>query len=235
MNYKCLVVDDEPLALDIIENYISKIPELELAKTCNNAIEALETLRNEDIAILFLDIQMPEITGLEFLRSLKNPPVVIFTTAYSEYAVDGFDLDAVDYLLKPISFDRFLKATNKAINALVESTRKEQVNSDHIFVKADKKMVKIMLKDILYIEGLKDYVMIFTSEKRTITLQTMKNLEQWLPKSMFIRIHRSFIISIEKVQSVVGNSVDIAGKLLPIGKNYREPFMALVEKDSLIR
>lgn len=242
MKYKCLIVDDEPLALDVLESYIQKVPTLQLAARCSNAIEALTQLRKHDIAILFLDIQMPEITGLEFFRSLKNPPLVIFTTAFSEYAVDGFNLDAVDYLLKPISFDRFLKALNKATTILPQGKQakenaviKTENESDFIFVKSDKKIVKIGLDEILYIEGLKDYVMIFTPAGRVITLQTMKNLEEKLPSDKFIRIHRSFIISLNKVKSITGNSVDLNGKLIPIGKLYRDPFMKVVEKDSLIK
>lgn len=242
MKYKCLIVDDEPLALDVLESYIHKVPNIQLAARCGNAIEALTQLRKHDISILFLDIQMPEITGLEFFRSLKNPPLVIFTTAFSEYAVDGFNLDAVDYLLKPISFDRFLKALNKATTILTQGKQpkenaviKTENESDFIFVKSDKKIVKIGLDEILYIEGLKDYVMIFTPAGRVITLQTMKNLEEKLPSDKFIRIHRSFIISLNKVKSITGNSVDINGKLIPIGKLYRDPFMKVVEKDSLIK
>ncbi len=242
MKYKCLIVDDEPLALDVLESYIHKVPNLQLAARCSNAIEALTQLRKHDISILFLDIQMPEITGLEFLKSLKNPPCVIFTTAYSEYAMDGFNLDAVDYLLKPISFDRFLKATNKAIAQLSPVKAKKETpssnhenESDFIFVKSDKKIVKIGLDEILYIEGLKDYVMIFTPAGRIITLQTMKNLEEKLPADKFIRVHRSFIISLDRVKSISNNSVDVSGKQIPIGKLYRDAFMKVVEKDSLIK
>ena len=242
MKYKCLIVDDEPLALDVLENYIHKVPSLQLAARCSNAIEALSRLRKHDISILFLDIQMPEITGLEFLKSLKNPPCVIFTTAYSEYAMDGFNLDAVDYLLKPISVDRFLKATNKAVAQLSPTKSKKDTassnhenESDFIFVKSDKKIVKIGMGEILYIEGLKDYVMIFTPAGRVITLQTMKNLEEKLPADKFIRIHRSFIISLDRVKSISNNSVDVSGKQIPIGKLYRDAFMKVVEKDSLIK
>jgi DNA-binding LytR/AlgR family response regulator len=242
MKYKCLIVDDEPLAQDVLENYVQKMPSLQMAGKCGNAVEALQRLRKGDISIIFLDIQMPEISGLDFLKSLKNPPAVIFTTAYSDYAIDAFDLDAVDYLLKPIPFDRFLKAVNKAISLLSHENSAREISSlktegdnDYIFVKADKKLVKIGLDEILYIEGLKDYVMIYTPAGRTITLQTMKNLEEKLPSDKFIRVHRSFIISIGKVKSVTGSSVEVNGKSLPIGKLYRDQFMKVVEKDSIIR
>jgi DNA-binding LytR/AlgR family response regulator len=239
VRYKCLIVDDEPLAQDVLENYIQKIPELELVKKCSNAIEALALLRENEVQLVFLDIQMPEITGLEMLRSLKNPPAVIFTTAYSEYALQGFELDAIDYLMKPISFERFMKAVNKAIHYITLGTREDAAHGveeeEYIFVKADKKIVKIKLADILYIEGLKDYVMIYTPDARIITLQTMKNLEERLPSSKFLRVHRSFIISIDKLKSVVGNSVEIKDKLIPLGKNYRDEFMKLVEKHNFIK
>jgi DNA-binding LytR/AlgR family response regulator len=170
---------------------------------------------------------------------------VIFTTAYSEYAVDGFNLDAADYLLKPISFDRFLKASNKAIasiaqvkqskDSVVVKSENESNESDFIFVKSDKKIIKIGMDEILYIEGLKDYVMIFTPAGRVVTLQTMKNLEEKLPSDRFIRVHRSFIISLNKIKSITGNSVDLNGKLIPIGKLYRDAFMRVVERDSIIK
>ncbi len=237
MKHKCLIVDDEPLALDVLEGYIQKVPSLQLVARCSNAMEAMKALRKNEVHILFLDIQMPEISGLDFLKSLKNPPAVIFTTAYSEYAIDGFNLDAVDYLLKPISFDRFLKAVNKTTALLShEGAERESVkDNDHIFVKSDKKLIKIGLDEILYIEGLKDYVMIFTPAARIITLMTMKTLEEKLPSDRFVRIHRSYIISLDKMKSVTGNSVDIMGKSIPIGKLYRDPFMKLVERDSIMK
>ena len=178
-----LIVDDEPLALDVLETYIEKMPELKLVARCSNALEANEILRKKDIDLVFLDIQMPQITGIEFVRSLSDPPMIIFTTAYSDYALDGFDLGALDYLLKPISFERFMKSVNKAREQF-DLRRHEHVGSssgpdsdEHFFVKADKKLVKVRFNDILYIEGLKDYVIIRLEEGRVITLQTMKSLE----------------------------------------------------------
>lgn len=238
MNYTCIIVDDEPLAQDVLESHIEKLPNLQLLKKCSNAFEAQEVVSEQHVDMIFLDIQMPGLTGLEYLRTLKDPPAVIFTTAYSEHAVEGFDLDATDYLVKPVSFERFFKAVNKAIhyiNLEEQESATEGEEDDYIFVKADKKIVKIMLNDILYIEGLKDYVMIYTTEQRIITLQTMKNLEERLPSSQFRRVHRSFIISVNKLKSVSGNFVEIKDKQIPLGKHYKDDFMKLIDKHNLIR
>ncbi|MEP7321204.1 MAG: LytTR family DNA-binding domain-containing protein [Saprospiraceae bacterium] len=238
---KTIIVDDEPLALEVLEEFISKVPELKLIKKCQNAIEAGEALRKNDIDLVFLDIQMPQLTGIEFVKSLTHPPKIIFTTAYSQYALEGFELNAVDYLLKPISFDRFLKAVNKAMvntghNSVAES---EEIESgpDFIFVKADKKLIRLKYNEIQYVEGLKDYVIIKTDTGRIITLQTMKSLEEKLPTPMFMRIHRSYIVNLEKISAVVGNMVEVIEKgqpkLLPIGKNYRDELEKVVEKNRL--
>jgi DNA-binding LytR/AlgR family response regulator len=245
VRYKCVIVDDEPLALDVLESFIQKVPELELVGICHNAIEAMAMLRQHEVDILFLDIQMPEINGMDMVRSIKSKPAVVFTTAYTEHAIQAFELDAIDYLLKPISFERFIKAVNKAIH-YVALGHKEQLpadvqhpplaeEEDYIFVKADKKIIKIKLDDVHYIEGLKDYVMIYTTDQRIITLQTMKNLEERLPSNKFLRVHRSFIISLDKLKSVVGNAVEIKDKLIPLGKHYRDDFMRLVEKHNFIK
>lgn len=245
MKYNVIIVDDEPLAQDVLESYIEKIPNLELVKRCSNAVEALEALNEgPTVDIIFLDIQMPEITGLDFMKSLKRKPAIIFTTAYSEYALEGFENDAIDYLLKPIAFDRFLKAVNKATHYIsLEKKAQPQAaeggqpdeTGGFIFVKSDKKIVKIRLNDILYIEGLKDYVMIYTTEGRIITLQTMKNLEEGLPANQFLRVHRSYIVSVDKIKAIVGNSVEIGDKQLPVGKHYKEQLLELVEKHNMIK
>ncbi|CAN5247278.1 LytTR family DNA-binding domain-containing protein [soil metagenome] len=239
MKHTCIIVDDEPLAQDVLESYVKKLSSLQLVGKCNNAFEAMELLRASKAEIVFLDIQMPGITGLEFLRSLQVKPVVIFTTAHASHALEGFDLDVMDYLLKPISFDRFTRAVNKAIHYItLEKQEGQQANADednHIFVKADKKIVKINLNDILYIEGLKDYVMIFIPGQRIITLQTMKNLEERLPSNKFIRVHRSFIIAIDKLKSISSHSVEIGAKQIPIGKNYKDEFMKVVDKQNIIK
>ena len=238
-----IIVDDEPLALDVLETYIEKIPDLHLVKRCTNALEARDVLFNQPVDLMFLDIQMPQITGIDFLKTLTNPPLVIFTTAYPNYALEGFELDALDYLLKPISFDRFLKAVNRAVEqvnlqkASHSHSEHEADGEDYFFVKADKKLVKVNYADIIYIEGLKDYVIIKLEQTRVITLQTMKSLEDKLPTSKFKRIHRSFIVNIDKIHAIIGNMVEVLekgqAKHLPIGKNYRDELQELIDKSRL--
>lgn len=239
---KAIIVDDEPLALEVLETYISQVPDVTLVKKCNNAFEANEALKQHDIDLMFLDIQMPQLSGVEFVKTLSNPPYVIFTTAYPDYAVEGFELNAVDYLLKPISLERFMKAVNKVSAKLQakstdKETEKPDANDDFFFVKADKKLVKVNFDDILYIEGLKDYVIIRLETGRVITLQTMKSLEDRLPTHKFKRIHRSFIVNIKRINAILGNMVEIteAGKLkqLPIGKNYRDELLDLINENKL--
>jgi len=238
-----IIVDDEPLALDVLETYIQKLPKLNLVQRCKNAIEANDALENHDIDLMFLDIQMPQLTGTDFLKTLSKPPLVIFTTAYANYALEGFELNAVDYLLKPISLERFMKAVNKAVeqielqnNSASESSDQKDQN-DFIFVKADKKLIKIKYGEILYIEGLKDYVIIRMETGRVITLQTMKSLEEKLPSHLFKRIHRSYIVAIDKIKAVVGNMVEVIekgqAKHLPVGKNYRDQLLAIINENRL--
>ena len=237
-----MIVDDEPLALDVLETYVEKLPELKLVARCSSALEANEMLRKKDVDLVFLDIQMPQITGIEFVRSLSDPPMIIFTTAYSDYALDGFDLGAADYLLKPISFERFMKAVNKAreqydLRHQEHGSNHGSDTDEHFFVKADKKLVKVRFNDILYIEGLKDYVIIRLEEGRVITLQTMKSLEDKLPAGLFRRIHRSYIVSMNKIHAVVGNMVEVIEKgqtkHLPIGKNYRDELLELINQNRI--
>ncbi len=242
-----IIVDDEPLAQDVLETYIGKVPELNLVQKCNNALEANDALKHHDIDLMFLDIQMPQLTGIDFLKTLSRPPLVIFTTAYPNYAIEGFELNALDYLLKPISLERFMKAVNKAMDQ-IELQRKDdkgattaagegQEGSDFIFVKSDKKLVKVNFDEVLYIEGLKDYVIIRMPQTRVITLQTMKSLEEKLPTSHFKRIHRSYIVNIDKIEAVVGNMVEVTeknqAKHLPIGKNYRDELLEIINKNRL--
>ncbi len=229
---RTLIVDDEPLALQVLENHINQLPNLELVAKCKNAIEANKILTEEKIDLICLDIKMPQITGIDFLKSLKNPPCVIFTTAYDKYAIESYDLAAVDYLLKPISFDRFFKAINK-VSEFLNSKHESMADDDYFYVKADKKLIKIKYDDIIYIEGLKDYVIIRKENSRVITLQTMKSLDEKLPAKQFIRVHRSFIINIDKINSIMGNMIEVKEKgkekLIPIGKNYKEELMKVIE------
>jgi DNA-binding LytR/AlgR family response regulator len=243
-----IIVDDEPLARDILETYIEQIPELNLVAKCSNALEANNILQSEDVDLMFLDIQMPQVTGTEFLKSLNNPPMVVFTTAYPNYAIEGFELDALDYLLKPIPMDRFMKAVNRAVEMknLFSSTNPETAEvvdrpagekEDFVFVKSDKKLVKIHYSDIIYIEGLKDYVIIRCKDTRVITLQTMKSLEARMPANIFKRIHRSYIVNLDEINAVVGNMVEVTekgqSKNLPIGKNYKDELLEIVNKNRL--
>lgn len=230
-----IIVDDEPLAQEVLETLIKQMPQLNLVAKCNNAIEANSKLQSETIDLMFLDIQMPQITGVEFLRSLSNPPEVIFTTAHNQYALEGFELNVIDYLMKPVSMDRFMKAVNKATEKInANSSERSAEPEDFIFVKSDKKLVKIKYEDIIYIEGLKDYVIIRMNSGRVITLQTMKSLEEKLPDNLFKRIHRSYIVSLGKIESFFGNSVEVKekgeSKPIPVGKNYKEELLAIINE-----
>lgn len=228
---KCLVIDDEPLAIDVLEDFIAKVPFLNLVKGCTSAMEAIEVLHQEDIQLLFLDIQMPQVSGVQFLKSLDYRPKVIFTTAYSDYALEGFNLDAVDYLLKPFTFERFLKAVNKAYQQITLQHKGSEVASDkdYMFVKSGYDTVKVKFDEILYIEGLKDYVKIHTTGKTVIALMSMKALEETLPDN-FIRVHRSYIIDFERVSMVQKRKVFIDKVEIPIGEVYRDAFMERISR-----
>jgi two-component system LytT family response regulator len=244
---KCIAVDDEPLALDIIEDYISKIPFLELVTRTENAIEALQLVQAGGIDLVFLDIQMPELTGIQFLKIASGKCSYILTTAYSQYALESYDLNVSDYLLKPIPFDRFYKAVEKVRNqvkspvftvaavepvAVMPNTQLSAVQ-DFIFVKTEHKIQKIELDDILYIEGLKDYISIYTKAERVITLQNMKRMEETLPSSQFIRVHKSYIISLDKIESIERSRISICGKVIPIGDTYRDEFFKRIDNNNV--
>jgi len=235
---KAIIVDDEPLALDVLETYIAQLPELELVARCENALEAREVLKEHDVDLMFLDINMPQLTGINFLKTLSVKPNFIFTTAHPYYAVEGFELNAIDYLMKPIPLERFMKAVNKVIDMQVgETSAPEKKKENFIFVKADKKLIKVNFDDILYIEGLKDYVIIRQKEGRVITLHTMKSLEAKLPDHIFKRIHRSYIVNIGAIDAIVGNMIELKEKSkvkhIPIGKNYREELLKVINKNRL--
>ena len=225
----CLIVDDEPPALDVIEKYIASVHNLELAGTCADAVEALNFLRQQTVDLLFLDIQMPNLLGTDLIRTLKNPPKVIFTTAYRKFAVEGFELDAVDYLLKPISFERFLKAVNKVMETSLKAAENNDDYYDHqnssqnvsINLRADRKNVKVLLDEILYIESLKDYIKVVTAIRNIVTKQSISSIEELLPKNNFVRIHRSFIVAINKIESFTSDTIEIAKHELPISRMYQ--------------
>lgn len=230
MLWKCLLVDDEPLALDVLRKYIESIEYLEVVDTCSNAFKAMEMLKTRHVDLMFLDIHMPKLMGTTFLRTLQNPPKVIFTTAYKEYAVEAFDLDAVDYLLKPISFERLLKAVNKLVQpGLVKQEEKllPETSSGFVYFRSERKMIKVFYDDILYVESLKDYIKIFrTSAPPLMVKQSISTTEEILPASLFCRIHRSFIVSIQKITAATANDVEIGRIELPIGRMYREQLKA---------
>ena len=232
---KCLIVDDEPMARDVIRRYIEQVPTLELAGEFGNAIEATLYLQKNPADMIFLDIMMPQLSGTDFVRSLHNVPKIVFTTAHKEYALEGFELDVVDYLLKPIRFDRFLRAVNKAFpmrweeaNSVSAATsHNNKYSSPFIYVRVDRKMIKILLDDILYIESDKDYVKVITPKSVIITRQTISSVEAMLSADKFFRIHRSFIVSLDKIKSFTMEVVEIGDKELPIGRLYRNGFMKL--------
>ena len=238
---RCLIVDDEPLALHILEDYMSKIPFLKLVKATTDPIEALTLVQEGNIELVFLDVQMPELTGIQFLRIANGKAKVILTTAYPQYALEGYELDVIDYLLKPIAFDRFFKSVQKAQTILQPASAKPQVIeqtpqppqanllSDFIFVKTEHKIQKVYLNDVLFIEGLKDYISIFTTAERIITLQNMKKMEDALPEKHFIRVHKSYIVSINKIDSIERSRIFIGDKVIPVGDTYREEFFKIID------
>ncbi len=237
---RCLVVDDEPLALDILVDYIEKVPALELVKATTSAFEALAIAQAEQIDLVFLDVQMPELTGIQFLKILNGKCKVILTTAYSQYALDGYELDISDYLLKPIAFDRFYKAVSKVqahfqnqVSQVLVSEKPASQTPEFIFVKTEHRIQKIYINDILYIEGLKDYVSILTPSERVITLQNMKKLEEALPTGRFARVHKSYIVAIDKIESIERSRIQIGDKIIQIGDTYRDSFYKLIEDKNI--
>jgi len=237
----CLIVEDEPLARNLLTDYVRKVPYLHLIEACASPLAALEILREQPIDLLFLDIQMPEITGISLLKILPKKPLVILTTAYSEYALESYELDVLDYLLKPISLDRFLKAVAKASERLtinpapppvIEKPTTETVQP-FVFVKDGTKLVKIRWNDILYVEGLKDYVAIHTRQQRIVSLQRLKSLESQLPADQFIRIHHSYIVALEGIDVVHKDKVQVGNLFLPISDTYRKPFKDFIDRNHI--
>lgn len=237
MNINCLVVDDEPLARNLLRDYIKKVPYLTLIGTSENALEAMKVLRENTIDLLFLDIQMPELTGINFLKVLQDKPNVILTTAYSEYALESYDLDVVDYLLKPITFERFLKSLekiNQRQQVQVATTQVPENKSEFVFVKDGTKLIKVLLNDILYVEGLKDYVTIHTKQQKIVSLQRLKTLEEQLPAQQFIRIHNSYIIALNAISAIHKGEVQIGDVRLPISDSYKKAFKDWVDNNQLL-
>jgi two-component system, LytTR family, response regulator len=234
LNINCLIVDDEPLARNLLTDYVRKVPYLNLIKACSGPLEAMEELRKNPVDLLFLDVQMPEITGISFLKSLQKKPLIILTTAYSQYALEGYELDVLDYLLKPITLERFLRAVDKVNQRLstvpvVAKQEAEAPNNAYIFVKDGTKLVKVRFEDILYVEGLKDYVTIHTRQQKVISLQRMKVLEEQLPVDRFIRIHNSFIIALDAIDAVHKDRVQIGENFIPVGDTYKKSFRDFIE------
>lgn len=235
-NINCLIVDDEELARNLVENYINRLPYLNVVGKCADPLEAMQVLQERHVDIMFLDIQMPELTGIEFLKTLPQKPLVIFTTAYKEYALEGYELDVVDYLLKPFRFERFLHAINKAGKLLrkdsietntiqdttIDKTEAAEKDKDYILVKSEFKIFRIFYKNILYIESMKEYVAYHTPEGRILSLGSLKKLQQELPPRQFMRIHKSYIANVDYIAALEGNMVHIGKKKLPIGASYRE-------------
>jgi len=235
----CLAIDDEPLALDLLEDFISRVPFLKLVEKCSSAFEAMKILQQEDVELLFLDIQMPDITGIQFLKTLENKPKVIFTTAYPEHALEGFELDATDYLLKPFSFERFLKAVNKASKQIqlqhvaseLASHDDSSDEKDYIFIKSGYDTVKVPLKNIRYIQGLKDYVKIHTHDGTVLSLVSMKAILNRLPSDNFVRVHRSYIVAIDKIELIQKRRISIGEKEIPVGDTFRKGFLEALGKE----
>lgn len=236
MKYKCIIVDDEPPAIKILKNYIETLEHLEIVGTCNNAFQATDMLTKEKIDLMFLDINMPKLMGTQLLKTLQHPPKVICTTAHKDYAVEAFELDAVDYLLKPVSFERFLKAVNKF--SQFSNSEAVEVNISgpaFLYFRSDRKMVKVFLDDINYIESYKDYVIIHRQNDEALKVKyAISSVENMLPQNSFLRIHRSFIVSIQKVTAFTNNDVEIGKKELPIGRSYTDVFRKLTHNNTLI-
>jgi len=236
MKTKCLIIDDEPLAIQLIEDHVSKFSNLEIVAACQNAIEGFEVLKSQQVDLIFLDIQMPMLTGIEFLKSLSNPPKVIFTTAYREYAIESYELEVVDYLLKPISFHRFFKAINKYLkspeNKSVTVTAESKLDDStrHIYVNMNKKHHKILFADILYAESLKDYVRIHTSDAKFITKEKISDFEKKLP-SFFLRTHRSYIVNTHKITAFTSQDIEFGNIEIPIGINYKQGILEILKQN----
>ena len=224
-NIRCMILDDEPLAIDVIENYLQRFDDIEVQR-CENPVEAFQLLQTEKFDLIFLDIQMPFLTGIEFLKTVKEPPAIIITTAYRDYAVEGFEMEVLDYLVKPISFPRFMKAFERAMKYIdgIKNAKQSTTHASHeyLFLKVDRKFVKVQMNDILYIESLKDYIKVKTSKNSFISYQTLSAITEKLPADRFIRVHRSFTVAIDKVNMIQENCLQIEGNLIPVSREQRQ-------------
>lgn len=233
MKINCIAIEDEPLALAKLEGFILQTDYLNLLKTFSNAVDAIGYLKQTSVDLIFLDIRMKKLSGIQFLESLSNPPKVIITTAYDEYALKGYELDVADYLLKPFTFGRFLKSAEKVYQQLI-TTKQGTSGVDYIFVKTEYRIEKVELKNILYIQGMKDYLQIHTSEKKIMTLQTFKNFMEILPKTDFQRVHNSYIVSVSKIESIEKNRIRIGEDLIPISSGYRKGFYDFLKERKVL-
>lgn len=237
MKITCIIVEDEPMGMSLMQNHVGKVPYLDLRGSFSDPVEAIAFLRENTVDLMFSDIQMPGVTGISLLKIVQNLPLVIFTTAYSEYALEGYDLDVVDYLIKPISFERFLKSVEKAALRLNKTApaapAEEAPKEDYIFVKDGTRYVRVDLADIRYIEGLKDYVAIHTSGKKIVSLQTMKSLEALLPASRFMRIHNSYIVALQAIDALDKEKVQIGNMFLPVSDSYKKGLKEMVERKQI--
>lgn len=236
MKLNCLIVDDEPVGRKGLAEYVAEVESLNLVAQCENAVKASAYLNDSRIDLIFLDIQMPKLSGIDFLRTLKNPPLIIFTTAYSEYAVEGYSLDIVDYLLKPISFERFLKAVQKAVDIYqLKNQTHISPSSDHFFVKSDSKFEKVMYKDVLYVEAMQNYVLIHVPGKKLITYLTMAGIESHLPNDQFLKVHKSFIVSIAHIKAIDGSELVIGDARIPISRNLKDDVIHQIVGNKLFK
>lgn len=242
---RCLVIDDETPAQLLLEAYIRKIPELTLVEACSSAVEAMSQMQKENIDLLFLDIQMPDLTGIELIKLLKNKPLTILTTAYSEYALQGYELDIIDYLLKPISFERFFKAITKAFeiwknqqqqtinNEQLLNDNQQDTKVDYIFIKSGYDILKVEFNKILYIEGMREYTCIYTENQKIMTLISLQKFTEILPTALFARVHRSHIVNISKIKQIQGNTIKLGNAEIVISKSFREDFLKIIDKYDL--
>lgn len=233
MKLKCIITDDEPIARKGLQSYVERIDFLELVGVCEDAIQLNNQLKSQQADLLFLDIEMPYMTGIELLNSLSNPPKVIITSAYAEYAIKGYDLEVSDYLLKPISFERFLKAVNKVYDQLISS--QTPVVQDYLFVKTSLKLEKIRFNDMRFIEGVENYVAIYTSDGKIITHTTLRTILQKLPPERFVQVHKSYLVNIDKIDSIEGNLLGIGKNKIPLSRTYKETALEIILKNKLLK